>query len=334
MPYLMPGDMHVNRELSTVAVAYKQSRDSFIADKVFPNIPVDKPTDFYNKMGRKSFLQTNMQKRAPRTETPGVDWTFTRDTFATEVWGLHHDVEDQMRASSDENWNLDRTGTELITEQALLRRELEWYATYFKTGVWTSDRTGVAAGPTGTQFLQFDQSGSSPIKEFRKARRRYHKRTGVRPNFVVFGADVWDVLIDHPEFIERIKYTQNTIALSEQLVANALQIDNVYVSEVVQAADNLDELTAEAVPTTSYVGATNDFLLGYAAPRPNRETPSAGYTFSWKGYLGASAFGGRVKKFRMEPIACDRIEIEMAFDFKIVAPELGEFFDNAVTAVS
>lgn len=334
MPYMMPGDVHVNRELSTVSVAYKQEADDFVADKIFPNIAVDKPTDFFNKMGRLSFLQTNMTKRAPRTETPGVDWTFTRDTFATEVWGLHHDIEDQFRASADENFQLDRTGTELITQQALIRREKEWYAQFFTTGVWGSDRAGVASGPTGTQFLQLDQTGSDPIKMFRAARRRFHKKTGMRPNFVLFGADVWDVIIDHPQFIERIKYTNDTIALSESLVARALQIQDIFVAEGVQATNTDDEDLggADPVPATSYMGTTTSFLLGYRSPRPSRTAPSAGYTFSWKGYLGASAYGGRVKKFRMEAIACDRIEIEMAYDFKVVAPELGEFYTTAVTA--
>lgn len=334
MPFLTPGDMHVNRELTTVMIAYQQTEDNFVADKVFPNIPVDKPTDFYNKMGRRSFLQTNMQKRAPRTETPGVDWNFTRDVFATEVWGLHHDVEDQMRSSADESWNLDKTGTELITQQALIRREKEWFNTFFKTGVWTRDNTGVAAGPTGNQFLQFDQAASSPIKTFRALRRRFHKRTGKMPNFAVLGPDVWDTMIDHPEFIERIKYTQNSIKLSEALVAAAIDIDNVYIAGAVEATSAVDELTADPVPTTNYIGAPNDMLVGYAAPRPSRETPSAGYTFSWKGYLGASAFGGRIKKFRMEALAADRIEIEMAYDYKAVATELAEFYDNAVVQVS
>ena len=156
MPYAQPGDIHVNRELSTVMVAYKQNANEFIADKVFPNISVDKPTDFYNKMGRKAFLQTQMQKRAPRSETPGVEWNFTRDTYAAEVWGLHHDVEDQFRASADENWNLDRTGTELITQQALLRREKEWISNFFGTGIWETDLTGVASAPSTNEFVQFD----------------------------------------------------------------------------------------------------------------------------------------------------------------------------------
>lgn len=328
MPYMMPGDVHVNKPLSTVMVAYQQQTSEFIADKVFPNIPVEKQSDFYYKMGRRSFLQTNMKKRAPRTETPGVDWNQTRDTYSMDVWGLHHDIEDQFRASADENWNLDKTGTELITQQGLLRREKEWISTFFGAGIWAVNQTGVAAAPGANQFLQFDQSGSSPITVFKKARRDFHRRTGVKPNTVVFGPEVWDALIDHPEFIDRIKYTQAGF-VTQQLVAKALQIDNVYVAEAVEATDTSDELTADVTPSTQYL-ASKGFLLCYAAPRPSREVPSAGYTFSWKGYLGASAFGGRIKKFRMEPIACDRIEIEMAYDFKAVAPELGAFYATAV----
>lgn len=328
MPYMMPGDVHVNRDLGKVMVAYGQQTKEFIADKVFPNIPVDKPTDFYYKMGRRSFLQTQMQKRAPRSQTPGVDWNQTRDTFACEVWGLHHDIEDQFRASADENWSLDKTGTELITQQALLRREKEWIANFFGAGIWAANFTGVASGPTGNQFLQFDQSGASPITVFKKARRDFHKRVGVMPNTVVFGPEVWDALIDHPEFVERIKYTQAGF-VTKELVARALEVENIYVAEAVEATDTSDELTADVTPATQYL-AGKGFLLCYTAKSPSRTVPSAGYTFSWKGYAGASAWGGRIKKFRMEAEAVDRIEIEMAFDMKVVAPELGAFYASAV----
>ena len=332
MPYTMPGDLHVNQELTVAMVAYAQQA-GFISDQVFPNIPSDNPTDFYNKMGRKAFLQTAAQKRAPRTETPGVDWNFTRDTFACEVWGLHHDIEDQYRATADANWQLDRTGTDLVTQQMLLRRELEWINTFFKTGVWYENLAGVAAAPGANQFLQLDQAGSSPITMFRQARRRFNKRTGgVRANTLVMGPDGWDTLTDHPEIVDRVKYTQEGF-LTEALVARAIGIDRILVAEAVQADDTTDETTAEVFPAVSYI-AGNSALMCFSAPRPSRDQPSAGYTFSWTGYLGASAWGGRIKKFRMEAIACDRIEIEAAYDMKVVAPELGTFFSSVVSVTS
>jgi hypothetical protein len=331
MPYTTPGDLHVNRELTTVMVAYRQQQ-GFISDQVFPNVPSENPTDFYNKMGRKSFLQTAAQKRAPRTETPGVDWNFTRDTFACEVWGLHHDIEDQERSTADANWNLDQTGTELITQQMLLRRELEWIDAFFKTGVWTEELAGVAAAPGANQFLQLDQAGSSPITVFRQARRRFNKRVGMNANTLVFGPDAWDTLIDHPEIVERIKYTQEGF-LTEALVARALGIGRILVAESVISTDDTDELNAEVYPATEYI-AGNNALMCFSAPRPSREQPSAGYTFSWTGYLGASAWGGRIRKFRQENIRSDRIEIEAAYDMKVVAPELGTFMSSVVGAVA
>jgi hypothetical protein len=58
--------------------------------------------------------------------------------------------------------------------------------------------------------------------------------------------------------------------------------------------------------------------------------PSAGYTFSWTGLLGSGAEGGRISKFRMEHLKADRIELEQAFDLKLVAADLGYFFNTVV----
>jgi hypothetical protein len=69
-------------------------------------------------------------------------------------------------------------------------------------------------------------------------------------------------------------------------------------------------------------------LLLYVPPAPSILTPAAGYTFSWTGYMGASALGGRIKRFRLEENASDRIEMEMAFDMKVVCADLGSIITN------
>jgi hypothetical protein len=59
-------------------------------------------------------------------------------------------------------------------------------------------------------------------------------------------------------------------------------------------------------------------------------TPSAGYTFSWTGLLGAGAEGNRIKSFRMEALSADRVEIDMCFDQKLVSADLGWFWTSIV----
>jgi Phage major capsid protein E len=336
VPNITPADAHVMVPLTQIMVAYAQQTKDFIADKVFPVVPVQHISDFYYRYGRRAFLQTQAAIRAPGTESVGVEWEFTKNSFTTQVWALHHDIEDQLRSNADANFQLDTTGTELITQQMLLRRDLQWISQYFISGAWGETLTGTSSSsPSASQFTQFDVAGSTPIEVFRAAKLRFKRRTGMMPNVAVFSANAYNSLLDHPEIIERIKYTQTGI-VTQQLVAAMLDIDTVLVASAVQATNLDEELVADTAPTTQWItGASatadaNGVLLVYAAPRPSRNTPSAGYTFAWNGYLGASSWGGRIKKFRMEHIASDRIEIETAFVCQIVAPELGTFLSGCV----
>jgi hypothetical protein len=336
MPNLVPSDVHVQVPLTQIMIAYAQQSKDFIADKVFPVVPVEHQSDFYYRYGRRSYLQTNAALRAPGPESPGVDWTFRKDTFSTAVWALHTDIEDQLRSNADANFQFDTAGTELITQQMLLRRDLQWVSSYFASNVWGETLTGVATNsPTSTQFTQFDIAGSTPIEVFRAAKLRFKRRTGMTPNIAVFSANAYNALLDHPEIIERIKYTQAGF-LTEQLIAQAIGIDQVLVASAVQATNYDEEITADTAPTTNWITGSsstadaNGILLVYSAPRPSRNIPSAGYTFAWNGYLGASAWGGRIKKYRMEHLATDRIEIEAAYTCQIVAPELGTFMSGCV----
>lgn len=336
MPNITPGDVHVMVPLTQIMIAYAQQTKDFIADKVFPVVPVDHQSDFYYRFGRRSYLQTQAELRAPSTETPGVDWEFTKDSFYAQVWGLHYDIEDQLRSNADANFQFDTAGTELITQQMLLRRDLEWISSYFASNIWGETITGTTStAPGAGYFTQFDVAGSTPIEVFRAAKLRFKRRTGMMPNIAVFSPNAYNALLDHPEIIERIKYTQSGF-LTEQLIAQAIGIDQVLVASAVQATNYDEELIADTAPTTQWItGASsspdaNGILLIFSAPRPNRNTPSAGYTFAWNGYLGASAWGGRIKKYRMEHIASDRIEIEAAYTCQITAPELGTFLSGCV----
>ena len=58
--------------------------------------------------------------------------------------------------------------------------------------------------------------------------------------------------------------------------------------------------------------------------------PSAGYTFTWNGLLGSSAFGTRVKRFDVPLKNSIRIEGEMAYDMKVISAEAGVFFGTLV----
>jgi hypothetical protein len=68
----------------------------------------------------------------------------------------------------------------------------------------------------------------------------------------------------------------------------------------------------------------------HVAKSAGLNTVSAGYTFQWSGLIGSGSNGIRVKRFRLERNASDRVEAEMAYDMKVVSSELGYFYSAAV----
>lgn len=320
-------DVHVNRPLTNISIAYMQNASGFVADRVFPNIPVSKQGDLYWLYDKGYFNRDEMQLRADATESAGGHYKMSQDSYFAPVWAFHHDIGDQRRANSDSPLMPDREATEFVSQKALLKREIAWASAYFATSIWTVDKSGVAAAPTGTQFLQWNDAASTPIEDIRAARTAQMLLTGFKPNTLVLGPQVADKLYDHPDIIDRVKYGQTPgrpADISAADLAQLFKVDRVFVME------GIKNTAAEgATESNSFIGGKSA-LLCYAAPNPGLMTPTAGYTFSWTGLLGAGAMGGRITKFRMIHLKADRVEIEMAMVQKKVSADMGTFFATAV----
>ena len=134
---------------------------------------------------------------------------------------------------------------------------------------------------------------------------------------------MFDALSRNVAILERIKYSERGI-ITEELLRAVFNVDRLVVTWAIQNTGNQGGADA-----FDFMNGKNA-LLCYSAPSPGLQTPTAGYIFSWAGFLGSAATGTRVKRFRMEAIESDRIEGEMAFDMKVVAPDLGVFWSGAV----
>jgi hypothetical protein len=307
--------------LTNISIAWMQDQREFVADRVFPSVPVKHQGNRYYVYDRDNWFRAQAEKRAPGTESAGSGYTLDNTpTYFADVYAFHKDVDDQTRANQDQVIDVDREATEFVTRDLMLKKELTWAARYFTTGVWTGSSTGTDVTPA----TLWDASGSVPIEDMRAQLLSTKRRTGFRANKIIMGEEVWNVLQDHPDFLERIKYTQTAI-VTTGLLAAVLGVEEV--------------LVAGGVQNTSIEGASEDmqFIFGknvlivYAAPRAGLMTPTGGYTFSWSGLFGAGALGTRISRFRMEHLKSDRVEGEMAYDQKVVAPEMGAFFSGVIS---
>ena len=53
---------HIDRALTNMSIAYAQGANAFIADKVFPIVPVQKRSDVYFSIVKKTCLEMRLKK--------------------------------------------------------------------------------------------------------------------------------------------------------------------------------------------------------------------------------------------------------------------------------
>ena len=322
--------VHQDKLLTNVSVAFAQKPSAFVASRVFPAISVKHQSDKYLIVDRGEFNRDEMQPRAAGSESAGGSFTYSDDSYYAKVWALHNDLDDQTVANEEDIFQLRSNTTEYLTTKAMLRKEKLFVANYFTAGIWTEDLVGNLAAPVvGTNVTQWDDASSTPIEDVRLYTTRQQILTGFRPNVMVMGQQVWDALIDHPDVIDRIKYgtTDDNVAIANQrTVARLFELDEILIMSSIEntAAEGAAEVNA-------FIGG-KAALLCYRTSTPGKQAPTAGYTFNWRGFDGAFGnLGTRMKRFRMEHLESERIEIQMAFDMKVVSADMGTFFDTLVS---
>jgi len=324
MPQPSINSVHVDAILTNISVAYLQKQDNFIADKVFPIVPVDKKSDKFFVYTKNDWFRDEAQRRADATESAGSGYNLSTGTYSAEVYAFHKDVGDQTVANADAPLNPLREATEFVTQRLLLRRELQFVSDFFTTGVWADDVTGVAGSPSSGETKQWsDYTSSDPIDDIEEAKSEVLSNTGMEPNTLVLGYEVFRQLKNHPDLVDRIKYTSSQ-TITQDMLARMFDLDRVLVAKAVKATNN--EGASEAY-SYAYGKAA---LLAHVAPNPGLMTPSAGYHFSWTGVSGGIGSTIGVSSFRMESLKAERVEAEMSFDNKVIGADLGYFWNTIV----
>jgi len=330
MPLPTVGDVHVNTPLTNILVANFNKETSFAAGAMLPLVPVEKQSNVFFSFDKGDMLRSEAKLRAPGTESAGTGFRLTAtDPYHCAVRALHMDIADEMRANADAPLAPDEAAVRMLMQKMLLAREFDFVAKFLAASVWSgaTDQQGVAAAPGANQFLQFNDASSDPVGVITRYVEEINRQTAASPEDMTLavGPAVWRMLRNHAQFVTRIVYTQAGGAIvTEDLVAKVLGIKRVVVA---RATSNT---AAEGAAASMAHIAGKKMLLAYTPSAPSLYEPSAGYTFAWTGLTGAVGPAGRVKKFRMEHLNSDRVEVEMAWDQKVVSADCGVYFYDVV----
>lgn len=335
MPQPSLSQVHVDRPLSNISVAYLQNENDYIADKVFPVVPVQKQSDRYFVYNRGDFFRDEAQLRGPGTESAGGGYNLDNTpTYFCNVYAYHKDVDPQVRANSDVPLDADRDATIFVTQKLAIKREVVFLSKYFTTGVWTGSTTGTDITP-GTLW---DAANSTPIEDIEAQQFHIKQLTGKWSNRFVAGTSVYRALKNHAEILDRLKYVQRGV-ITPELIAAILAPPNAPESadggefKVIVAAATYNTAAEGETDSMAFMADAKDALLAYANPNPSIMQPSAGYCFTWVPVAGYLA---RMKQIPMPWLgtATDgtptmRVEGELSLDCKAVASDCGVYFNNA-----
>jgi hypothetical protein len=231
------------------------------------------------------------------------------------VFALHKDIGDQTRANSDNPLNPDMDATRFLSQQMLIRQEVQWAADAFTTSIWGTD---------ATPSPLWDAASSTPIADVETAKNTVLTNTGYVPNTVILSYKAFSALVDNADIVDRIKYTSQD-SVTEELLARVFNVDRVLVM-----ASVYNSAQEGATASYSQVG-DKDVLVCYTPSAPGLMVPSAGYTMNWSGVSAGLGTSSAISRYRMDTLRADRIEIEAAFDFKIVSSALGYFLSNVTS---
>jgi hypothetical protein len=321
VPQPTSSQVHINRLLTNLSVAYVQDSTKFAALRMFPGINVPHKSDRYATYSQADFMRDEMGERAPSTESEGggyaVDLTAN---YSCTRYAYHVDVDDDTVSNADDPLRPTQDAAVFLGQKALIKYETLFASNYFTTGIWTGSSTGTDL-VAGSDYTAWDDVTSTPLEDIDNQKEAIEGATGFLPNKLCISRKVWHALRNHPDIVDRIKYTSSEpVALG--IVARLMELDEIVIGAGVKntAAKGL-------TGSYSYIFGAHA-LLAFVPPAASLMTPSAGYTFRWTGLRGSND-GMTVSTFRMDNIKSDRQEIEMNIDMKVVAASVGAFFQNA-----
>ena len=266
----------------------------------------------------------DVKKLAPRTEVNRIGLKISNDSYYTDVYGLGMDFDEQTIANEDAMLEIRSAGAQTLVNRVLIEREQQFATTFFSAGVWTTDVT-----PAN---LWSDYTNSTPITDVTTGRRTMQLLAGgMKPNTMVIGKEVRDILVNHPDVLARLNggaTVTNTALVTDAKLAEIFEVENFFVMEAVAntAAEGLAEVNA-------FIGGKNALLVH--TPRTSGlMTPAAGLTFAWNNIPGVSNLGITVESFSDDALkrqqVAEHIQVKMAYDMKVVGADLGYFFSAVV----
>ena len=304
----------VDPVLTNLLIGYMQADDRFLALQCFPPVNVEKDSGTYYIFDKKYWFLREMKVRAAGDKFARGGVGLSTATYKTVQVALAFSIADEVRANSQVPMDLEQAALRWLAQQSLIEKEIQFATDFMALSVWGTDDNNAA-----TDWDDF--ASGDPVDNVLTASRTISNNTGNDPNCMCLGYIVHQALVNHPDIIDRLKYTQGaTMATIEQALAAIFGKARYMVGKATYSNTN----EAAAFSATAIVD--DDCLVCHVDPSAGIFGATCGKTFVWQPGGGL----GSVAVWRDGESDADLLKHKEQWDQKATATDLGYFFADIV----
>ena len=306
MPNPRASDVHIDKAITNVAIRY--SNTQFVAEQVAPRLTVEKESDKYFTFTKGDWFRDEADDdRQPGTRAPRGGFDLSNDNYALKEIAQASAVPDRIANNADRPLRPFEDASRWCSQMVNLRKERRCASTLFAASTWGTDKT--------VDNAWSDFVNSDPATDIAVGKDTVMQNTGVTPNRLLIGQEVFKYLRMHPDALDRFKHTQTGI-LNQAQVAQWLDVDQIIIGTAI-----VNTAAKGAADSMSYIWGKNALLM-YVTGAPSISEPSAAYIFQKAGV--------RTKRFREEAEEQDVVEVQHLVDIKRTATDCGYYFPSVV----
>lgn len=306
-------DLHVDALLSGLAIEYSNQPSEYIADKVFPVVPVVKESDKYATYTKTNRIRVPDALRAPKTESKEVGWDVGTSSYAVEEYALHVLISDRERENADPPFNLDLDGTQVVTDLLMNAKEDRIATLLTTTGTYATGHSETTATAD-----QWNDDESDPIGDFNDAHAIVKGDALRMANTAILGWQVYNKLKRHPQVLHRMG-NANLGVVTADVLALLFDVKSILIGGAQKLTSNPGQTTV----TTGYLWGKSA-ILAYLDPTiRTTKGLTLGYQPSTQGMI--------TSRFRVDSKKSDKIEVSHIAD-EVVASNVAGYLWASVIA--
>ena len=171
------GQVHIDQALTHLSVMYRNS--AYVADQVFPVVPVDKRSNRYFVYRKEDFLSASpisaggsmLSLRRPGAEAAEIDYGLSTQSYYAEEYAYRGFVADAEVAASDSPLQPESDQAIQLTERLQLDNELAVANIVCKRANYpASNKAVLTTGASGTSWAQYASANSNPFTDIKNGK--------------------------------------------------------------------------------------------------------------------------------------------------------------------